>query len=455
MEGDASSTGITPEAINNKKCTLNTCVINEEDPKLQCGTCKRRVHLSCTLLPPYQLQRFLMFGKSYCVYICANCVEVPLDLQKIVPRDSQDVFQEKYERELNRTTNLKKEITSLHEKIKHQDGELKDLKATLQSMTGTDIMNQKQKKRKINKDIINDDTTIESAEKTSKEIEILKKQNETLSERLDEREAALDEALQQLADAADNDFSLDDTMENNALLDKIENSIQNRFNSMQVNLINMIDKKLESNNKDTCNKILSYASTVTKNIDTINADSDPSKEIKSPLTAPTVEDFRSIMMSTRNEELAEEREKKERCCNIIIHGIEESKDDDVFVKHLLKKVDEYAIPKNITRIGRSENNKRKPMKVVMRNETDKKSIMNNLRRLKGIVEYKGISITEDYTLSERNMIREYAEKVREKNQLEPEESNYIWRLRGTPKNGLVLKRFMKVNLKNPFKANDR
>lgn len=443
MEGDASSTGITPKPINNSKCTLNNCVINDEDQKLQCGTCTRRVHLSCTLLPPYQLQRFLTFGKSYCVYICANCVEVPLNLQKIVPRDSQDVFQEKYEQELDRTTNLRKEIISLQEKIKNQDGELMQLKATLQSMTGTDIMSQKQKKRKINKDIINDDTTIESVEKTNREIENLKKQNETLNERLDEREQALDDALQQLADATDHDFSFDDTMDNNVLLDKIENSIQNRFNTMQVNLINIIDKKLQTNSKDTCNKILSYASTVTKTTNTLSADPNSKKEVRSPLPTSTAEDFRSIMMSTRNEELAEEREKKERCCNIIIHGIEESKDDEVFVKHLLQKVDEYAIPKNITRIGRSEN-KRKPMKVVMRNEADKNSIMNNLRRLKGIVEYRGISITEDYTLSERNMIREYAEKAKERNQLEPEESQYIWRLRGTPKNGLVLKRFMKV-----------
>ena len=71
-------------------------------------------------------------------------------------------------------------------------------------------------------------------------------------------------------------------------------------------------------------------------------------------------------------------------------------------------------------------------------------VMSNLRNLKGNDEFTGISITDDYTISERQMLKEFANKAKEKNSLEPENSNFVWRVRGTPKNGLVIKRFTKV-----------
>ena len=69
--------------------------------------------------------------------------------------------------------------------------------------------------------------------------------------------------------------------------------------------------------------------------------------------------------------------------------------------------------------------------------------MNNLTNLKGSEAYKRISVTEDYTLSERKMIQEMRDQVKLKNQNEPETSEFIYRLRGTPKNGLQIRRFKK------------
>ena len=63
-----------------------------------------------------------------------------------------------------------------------------------------------------------------------------------------------------------------------------------------------------------------------------------------------------------------------------------------------------------------------------------------------MTEYKGISITEDYTVSERQMTKEFANKAKEKNSLELEVSDFVWRNRGTPKSGLVLKWFTKVKV---------
>ena len=51
--------------------------------------------------------------------------------------------------------------------------------------------------------------------------------------------------------------------------------------------------------------------------------------------------------------------------------------------------------------------------------------------------YTGISITDDYTMSERMMIKEYANRAKEEKKNETENSKYVWRVRGMPKNGLT------------------
>ena len=59
--------------------------------------------------------------------------------------------------------------------------------------------------------------------------------------------------------------------------------------------------------------------------------------------------------------------------------------------------------------------------------------MNNLRGLKGNAEYKGICITDDYTLSERQMTKEFVNKAKENNSLEPENSNFFLESPGNSK----------------------
>ena len=69
--------------------------------------------------------------------------------------------------------------------------------------------------------------------------------------------------------------------------------------------------------------------------------------------------------------------------------------------------------------------------------------MKNLRNLKDKVVYKSISITEDYTVAEREQIRKLNDEVKNKNANELDDSRYVYKLRGTPKNGLQVKRFLK------------
>ena len=76
-----------------------------------------------------------------------------------------------------------------------------------------------------------------------------------------------------------------------------------------------------------------------------------------------------------------------------------------------------------------------------RNEWARKD-NDKFKNLKGNEEYRGISIKEDYTLNERQLIRVYVEQAKALNALEKaKKSTTVYKVRGTPKNGLFLKRF--------------
>ena len=55
----------------------------------------------------------------------------------------------------------------------------------------------------------------------------------------------------------------------------------------------------------------------------------------------------------------------------------------------------------------------------------------------------GISVAEDFTLFERSMIQEWTKKVKAKNEKEPSDSKYVWKVRGSPSKGLYMKRIEK------------
>ena len=81
---------------------------------------------------------------------------------------------------------------------------------------------------------------------------------------------------------------------------------------------------------------------------------------------------------------------------------------------MIQQVCGNIMPKLIPRIGGSEDMKMMLVKVVLHNEQDNKKILNNLQSL-GNTEYKGISITEDYIISERQIVKEFANKAIERN----------------------------------------
>ena len=80
------------------------------------------------------------------------------------------------------------------------------------------------------------------------------------------------------------------------------------------------------------------------------------------------------------------------------------------------------------------------MKLAFLNVREKNKFMQNLKNLKGKEQFKGISIRDDYTIAERNIIKEFVIKAKERN--DKEDEKYTWKVRGNPKRGLFLKRFL-------------
>ena len=112
-------------------------------------------------------------------------------------------------------------------------------------------------------------------------------------------------------------------------------------------------------------------------------------------------------------------------------------------------------PESFTRLGKlnedsSETNDKKksrPLRICMKTTTDKETVMRRLSNLKNADErYKHVSVKDDYTYEEREIIREWQEMANKKNE---EENTNTWRCRGNPKNGM---RLVKIKAKTETTA---
>lgn len=168
-------------------------------------------------------------------------------------------------------------------------------------------------------------------------------------------------------------------------------------------------------------------------------------------TVKSPNNLREIIKEARNEEQQEDRDKKSRETNIIIHGIpdkkfinqeEEEKWNKEFSNKLISDLKITVKKKQTLRLGTFKENNRRPIKVAFATVKDKESVMKNLKNLKGVEGYEKMSITDDRTKAERELIKSWAIKAKERNAEEPDGSNVIWRVRGSPESGIYLKKFV-------------
>ena len=129
------------------------------------------------------------------------------------------------------------------------------------------------------------------------------------------------------------------------------------------------------------------------------------------------------MEETKNAQLVEEKEKKLRSKKLIIHGVEKSfsenkddviKSDDTYINNFIAALKITSTVKSASRIGLPAPDKNPPIKVVVNTDEERNRILSNLRNLKDIPEYKTISVTEDFTITERRIIKDWSDKPKEK-----------------------------------------
>ena len=336
----------------------------------------------------------------------------------------------------NDITQLKAQLLQCQKQLEAKDDRISELGEHILSLETdwTKDWNSFNKKRKF--------SNSKPAEEEDDELQKVKKENQELKKRIDELLASKEVSIAESSNI-ESEPKASEFMHNEGrmgyLIETIEKKISKGFETIQSNVENMINSKLGKLNPEKIyesNQQQTYAGAVG------NA------------TPGIIKDRRTQMLVNKNEEMEEERDRKSRAKNIIIHGKFEigKADDKFFSENLIKELQIGALKINqIERIGKEAeggngSTQKRPMKLIMNNEEDKDKVLHNLKALKGKSLYKGISITADYTYSERQLVRDYREQANEKNDNETaNQTNYIWRVRGTPKNGLSLKRFVRTN----------
>ena len=216
----------------------------------------------------------------------------------------------------------------------------------------------------------------------------------------------------------------------------IEALLNERLDKIENNIDSIITKKLNESIKEVNNIGEKIDSAITNNKKTFAESVGGAKD---PLT--------KAFLNSKNQEIVHQQERDRRSANLIIYRIKESSDGDqaeedkAFVTSFLDKIGVAQCPKHIHRLGQKRDDKIRPVKLVMESEGEKDTIMARLGNLKNAEEvYRKVSVREDYTQEEREMVREMVQKAEAKNAAE---NTNEWKVRGTPKTGLKVVKITK------------
>lgn len=204
-----------------------------------------------------------------------------------------------------------------------------------------------------------------------------------------------------------------------------------------------LERKVEKmyQNK-TEEKQLSYANVTSKQLETNTA---------------------NIFQKVIKQEKAEEQWIQSTAKNLIFHGVEETLEeteeeqkagDEKFLSNKVLRA-QMRLPdiKIVTteRIGvltqeREANRRYRPLKVIFKREEDKMMVIKSLNKLSG--PYR---VTEDLSKMERNIIKEWNEDANKRN-LQIKDEDFEWKVRGSPRSKLYLKKILKKSNCKPNKS---
>ena len=225
-------------------------------------------------------------------------------------------------------------------------------------------------------------------------------------------------------------------------------SIDDKLSKFATELVGSVSKLVDDKLNDKLNVWNTKLQSIEKLPEEINQKCDSFKEVLTkniPASSSTpVVDFRRVLLETQNEEKIQQSQRDARSKNFIIHGISEVEEDGYdtnVVKEIIDFLDCGVSPVSVIRVGKKKEQGSRPLKITMASVQNKDNIMRNLGKLKDAPEnLRKISVTDDYTQEERESIRQKVAEAKKMTETKGE-GKYVWRVRGTPKNGLILRRF--------------
>ena len=328
-------------------------------------------------------------------------------------------------------------------KLEHEKN-IETLENTLKSQANIiKNLREEAKKKKVNF----------TSETIQKEVEVLQSKLETAEKcivkqtsQIENRdsiianyEVTLEEQRKKFDEAGNPDFDNLTNMENTLKKTNDENIaslkifLTAQVSNIENNLKEMVEAKLGENKKEM--------TVLSENISKVTippTDVDPTTNTWSSVVSRKQPNVTTM----RNAELVEKQEQEKRTNNFIIYGLSETQGDNtnvqendkILMKSFLQTIEVDVTPKQVMRLGRKEGDKNRLLKVVMLNSDDKEKVMSNLNKLKNAnVNLRCISVRDDYTQEERNLLKAMNDEAKKKN----EEDNVThWKVRGSPKNGL-------------------
>lgn len=208
-------------------------------------------------------------------------------------------------------------------------------------------------------------------------------------------------------------------------IEYVEQKFEEKLESLKPTIKEMIEQTIKTECKALSEK--TYASVTSSN--TTN------------LATPNQDSLKEVIKDAWREEGAEEADKRRRAPNVIVHGLPEKdeENDKSWASDFIKDTHARANIQRVRRLGVADGNKKRPLLLSLKNEQEKWTVIGNLTSLKGLENYKGISITEDLTPAQRKVYKELSNDAKKLNSEEKSQTE-IYRVRGDTKNGFAVKK---------------
>ena len=280
-----------------------------------------------------------------------------------------------------------------------------------------------------------DESADQKREQIAHQLTLQKRNEECQRNIMKEREQTIDELSLKISEMESKSSQVQN-------VDKI---IEKKFEVIADKLNKDLSEKLSEKMAQALEKINDKLTTIPEKIDQ-NYESFKDVVVRKENTTVPTANFKEIMTEERNEQLVQDRERKRRAMNVIIHGVPEEGNDKSYVEDLLQRIGVTTVPESVLRLGNvpevSSSNKIRPLKIKFHSPEEKEKMMSRLSNLKRAEDkFRKISITDDYTIEERQEIKKFVDEAKRRNATEV--GDFYWRTRGCPKTGLELRKVPK------------